>query len=96
MKNHPSPQRLHQLFSAQKAALSAAGPPSLAVRLERLGRLRRMVIDNRQNFRVALAEDFGSHHPWLVDLMETGPVIARVKYIEANLSDWMQPRTVEL
>jgi coniferyl-aldehyde dehydrogenase len=64
--------------------------------LERLKTLRRMVIDNRQNFRDSLAKDFGSHHPWLVDLMETGPVIGRVKYIEANLADWMQPRSVDL
>jgi coniferyl-aldehyde dehydrogenase len=55
-----------------------------------------MVIERRLTFQASLAEDFGSHHPWLVDLMETGPVIARVKHIEANLADWMTPRAIDL
>ena len=88
--------RLRQLFAAQKFALSAGPSPTLEIRLERLKALRRMVVDSRHIFRESLAKDFGSHHPWLVDLMETGPVIGRVKFIEANLGDWMRPRSVDL
>jgi len=55
-----------------------------------------MVIENRQAFHDAIAADFGSHPARLVDLMETGPVIARTRHIEKNLGEWMKPRRVEL
>lgn len=89
-------QQLQAIFARQKAAVLRDPVPSLETRLARLRTLRRMVVDRRLSFQASLAEDFGSHHPWLVDLMETGPVIARVKHIEANLADWMAPRSVEL
>lgn len=89
-------QRLNETFAAQKAAVLRNPVPALETRLDRLRTLRRMVIEHRLAFQASLAEDFGSHHPWLVDLMETGPVIARVKHIEANLADWMTPRRVAL
>lgn len=89
-------ERLRRAFATQTAAVLRDPVPSLEIRLARLRALRRMVIDRRLHFQASLAEDFGAHHPWLVDLMETGPVIARVKHIEANLADWMSPRKVEL
>jgi len=88
--------QLQQLFDRQRAALGREPVPSLETRLARLHALRRMVIENRENFRDALAADFGVHHPWLVDLMETGPVVGRVKYTEAHLKGWLAPQIVDL
>ncbi|NOX49619.1 MAG: aldehyde dehydrogenase family protein [Gammaproteobacteria bacterium] len=70
--------------------------PTEQDRRARLATLKQLLIDNRQTLRDSVAADFGSHHPRLVDMMETGPVIARVSYIEENLASWMQPRHVEV
>lgn len=88
--------KLNTLFARQKLAFLSDPVPSLESRLARLACLRRMVVDNRQAFRDAIAADFGTHHPWLVDLMETGPVVGRVKYTEAHLENWLAPQLVEL
>jgi len=90
----PEVERLQQAFDAQKVAVARNPVPSLPERLDRISQLGRMMIEHRQQFRDSLAADFGSHHPRLVDLMETGPVLARVKYFEANLGEWMKPRQV--
>lgn len=68
----------------------------LAARLERVARLRQMMINRRDAFRSALAEDFGSHHPWLTDLMETGPVLGRANHFLANLPQWLAEQRVDL
>lgn len=88
--------KLGALFDAQRAGFARDPFPTLGVRMVRLQTLRRMVIDNRQRFRDAIAADFGVHHPWLVDLMETGPVVGRVKYFEAHLESWLKPQIVDL
>ena len=89
-------RKLNGIFASQKTAFLADTAPSLEKRLERVARLRRMVIDNRQQFREAVAQDFGTHHSWLVDLMETGPVVGRCKYIEANLESWIAEKRIHL
>ena len=73
-------KQLTEAFAAQRAAFAVDRYPDLDSRMERVSGLRRMVIDRRDAFRAALAEDFGSHHPWLTDLMETGPVLGRCNY----------------
>lgn len=96
LPGNSSTERLDHLFEQQNRAFALDSMPSLGVRLARLQTLRRMVIDNRESFRNAIAADFGSHHPWLVDLMETGPVVGRVKYTEAHLARWLAPQLVDL
>jgi len=85
---------LEDRFAAQRAAVARNPMPSLEQRQERLTRLRDMVLANRQVFRDSLANDFGAIHPRVVDMMDTGPVIARVDHFAANLETWMQPRSV--
>jgi len=86
--------KLDRLFTAQKAAVARDPVPPLAERLARLAALREMVAANRQRFRDSMAADFGSIHPRIVDMMDTGPVIGRVEYFEANLAAWMSPRQI--
>lgn len=83
-------------FQVQRMAFAADRCPNLKERLERVARLRRMVIDQREAFRLALAEDFGSHHPWLTDLMETGPVLGRCKYFLEHLPSWLEQKRIDL
>jgi coniferyl-aldehyde dehydrogenase len=87
---------LDRLFSLQQRAFSADRFPTLDARLERLERMARMMIAFRGRFHASLREDFGSHHPILTDLFETGPVIARARYISRQLGEWMKPRAIDL
>ena len=89
-------EKLNAAFATQRAAFARDRAPSLATRLERVQMLRHMVIDRRQPLRDALAADFGSHHPWLVDLMETGPVIGRANHFIAHLPKWLAPARIAL
>lgn len=88
--------RLEKLFNRQKQAFAKDPIPSLAERLSRLKRLKSMLIENRERFRAALAADFGSHHPWMSDMLEAGSVIGRIRHFETQLPKWLRTETVEL
>ncbi len=68
----------------------------LGQRLDRLAQLARMLIEQRQAFRAALEADFGSHHSWMSDMLETGSVLGRVRHIERHLREWVEPHPVLL
>ena len=70
--------------------------PSLATRLDRIGRLRTMVVDGEARIRDAMQKDFGSLHPSMVVALDTLPVISRVGHVEQHLERWMEPTVVEL
>ena len=88
--------RLNEIFAAQKKAAIGSLPPSIDVRKQRLTLLEQMLLSRRDVFRAAIAADFGAHDPRLVDLMETGPVIERVRHVRDNFENWLQPETVDL
>lgn len=97
----PSPlagqlRRLQELFALQRAAFARNPMPTLAERLDRLHALHTMVHSHRHQFREALAADFGSHHPWQSDSLETGWVLGRVRHVEQQLPTWMVTRDVPL
>lgn len=87
---------LDRLFAGQKQAFARDRFPPLQARLDRLRALDDMMIRHRQAFRDALAADFGSHHPLVTDLFESGAVIARGRSIQAQLAGWMEPERREL
>ena len=87
---------LDRLFALQKAAFGTDRSPSLETRLDRLRALDNMMIQFREPFRKAISADFGSHHPLVTDLFESGAVIARGRYIQACLAQWMEPEKREL
>ena len=91
-----SQSQLDLTFEKQKNAFAADRFPSLKVRLERLRALDGMMIAYRQPMREALAADFDAHHPLVTDLFESGAVIARGRYIQSQLGEWMQPSIREL
>ena len=86
-----SVKELDRLFAKQKAAFAKDRMPSLDSRLDRLRTLDRMLIDFRAPIQQALAADFGSHHPLVTDLFESGGVIARSRHIQSQLAIWMAP-----
>ncbi|MCB0997656.1 MAG: aldehyde dehydrogenase family protein [Acidimicrobiales bacterium] len=88
--------RMHLAFAAQRAAVLADPVPSLELRLDRVDRVRRLVVEGEDRIRVAMTDDFGSLHPAMVVMLDTLPVIERVNFVEAHLGQWLQPRDVEL
>lgn len=83
-------QELDNLFAAQRAAFAKAVYPSLEVRMDRLRRLADVMVSERVAIQNAVIEDFGSHHPITTDLFETGGVLSRNRFIQANLAEWMK------
>jgi len=87
---------LREVFQLQRAAVDRQPVPTLGQRLARLALLRQMVCSHRHRFQTALASDFGSHHPWMSDMLETGAVVTRVRHVEDNLAHWLTTRNVPL
>lgn len=86
-----STRELDRLFAAQKAAFAKDRSPSLESRIGRLKALDSAMIDFREPFRAAMNADFRNHHPLVTDLFESGAVVARSRYIQAMLGEWMKP-----
>ena len=91
-----SNSELDKLFEKQKQAFASDRFPSLESRLQRLKALDNMMIAFREPMREALTADFDSHHPLVTDLFESGAIIARGRYIQTQLGEWMKPITREL
>ncbi len=85
-----SQTELDRLFALQKEAFLADSMPSLERRLERLRSLEGAMVKHRKGFQEALTADFGSHHPFVTDLFETGGVLGRNRFIQTQLADWMK------
>lgn len=84
-----SVEALDALFRAQKAAFAADCYPSLETRLDRLRRLEAAMVGARRRLHASVSVDFGSHHPIVTDLFETGGVLGRNRYIQSQLAAWM-------
>jgi coniferyl-aldehyde dehydrogenase len=90
------PEALDRLFAAQRKAFAAEMYPTLDTRLDRLRRLESALVKNRVAIQKAVAADFGNHHTIVTDMFETGGVLGRNRYIQANLAEWMKPSPREL
>lgn len=82
---------LETLIDKQKAAFLENLNPSYEERLGWLQSLEKMMLENRQQIQQAITQDFGSHSTVITDMFETGGVLGRNRYIQANLKDWMAP-----
>lgn len=87
---------LERIFAAQKEAFRQDSMPSLEQRLDRLRRIENAMVANRKGFQETLNGDFGSHPPAVTDLFETGGVLGRNRYIQAQLEGWMKSSPREL
>lgn len=76
----------------QKKAFESDLWPSLEQRLERLERLKKLVINNRHALIDAINQDFAGRsrqESLMADLM---PVISEIKYVRRHLKGWMKPQ----
>ena len=88
--------QLAVVVDRQRRAVAADPYPSVATRLDRIDRVRRLVTEGEERIRAAMQTDFGSLHPAMVVMLDTLPVIDRVAHFEAHLGAWMEPEVVPL
>ena len=78
-----------------KAAFASEPNPSLEVRLERIGRIKKMVEANEEKICKVLTADFGVRHSIESRLAEFQMVYQACKYTRKHLKDWMKPVQME-
>ncbi|MDP9792969.1 coniferyl-aldehyde dehydrogenase [Catenuloplanes nepalensis] len=90
-----SPERMREVLDAQRAAFLRDGPPSAAVRRDRIDRLSLAVLEHADELAEALMADFGNRPPATSlgsDILGALPDVAHVR---DRLEEWMQPRIIE-
>ena len=78
-----------------KAAYAAEPNPSIEVRLERIGRIKKMIAANEEKICKVLSADFGVRSPIEARLAEFQMIYQACKYTRKHLKDWMKPTQME-
>lgn len=78
-----------------KAAFASEPNPTLEVRLERIGRIERMIEANEEKICKVLMADFGVRNPIETRLAEFQMIYQACKYTRKHLKEWMQVTQVE-
>src|SRR5208282_3643031 len=83
---------LQDVFDRQRKAFDGDRYPAASVRLERLTRLRKVIVDGRQSIIEALCSDFGHRCSEESRVAEIAGTIATLDHVIANFRKWMRPR----
>jgi coniferyl-aldehyde dehydrogenase len=89
-----TPNTLPALFEAQRAAFAGDSFPALAVRLDRLDRLRRLLQENEDAIAQAISDDFGHRSRHETAIAETFIVLGAIAHARRHLRRWMKRRRV--
>ncbi|AXI04508.1 coniferyl aldehyde dehydrogenase [Aquirhabdus parva] len=87
----PDVQRIHDLLAAQKAAYRANPIASAPERIERLARLRRVLVKHQDALAQAISDDFGNRSVHETKIAELMTSLEYIDYASKNLAQWMQP-----
>jgi coniferyl-aldehyde dehydrogenase len=89
-----SADSLRALLRTQQAAFQSDMLPSLAVRLDRLKRLNRLIESHAQEFAAAISSDFGTRSLIEIRITETLFLQSGIRHAIRHLSRWMRARRV--
>lgn len=78
------------LLERQRRAFIAAGPPSVALRRNRIDRLLALVLDNTDAFVDAMAADFGTRSRAASLFTEVVGIIPVIEHTRAHVPQWMK------
>ena len=92
MQQEPTQPILAAFLDRQRAAQLRDGPPSAAVRRNRIDRLIDMLLSNRGAFVEALRQDFGHRSPIQSTFTDVLGVVQALNGDRNNLAKWMKPR----
>lgn len=80
------------ILASQRQAFLREGPPSAAVRRDRIDRLIAMVLDNTDAYVDALVADFGTRSRTGILFAEIMGMLTAIEYVRSHLARWMRPR----
>lgn len=78
------------LLERQRRAFIAAGPPSVALRRNRIDRLMALVLDNTDAFVDAMATDFGTRSRAASLFTEVVGIIPVIEHTRSHVPQWMK------
>lgn len=87
----PDLQRLDDILALQKYAYQRNPVPSAKERIERLARLKRVLVKYQDQFAEAINEDYGNRSMGETKIGELLTCLEHIKYYSKNLSGWMKP-----
>lgn len=79
------------VLNRQRAAFLRDGTPDLALRKDRLLRLRRVILPHRRDLAQAISDDFGNRSRHETDLLGLVVVVQATDYLHRNLRHFMRP-----
>ncbi|WP_168418523.1 MULTISPECIES: coniferyl aldehyde dehydrogenase [Acinetobacter] len=87
----PDLQRLDDILALQKYAYQRHPVPSAKERIERLARLKRVIVKYQDQFAEAINRDYGNRAIAETKIGELLTCLEHIKYYSKNLSNWMKP-----
>ncbi|WP_168381748.1 coniferyl aldehyde dehydrogenase [Acinetobacter indicus] len=84
-------QRLHDVLALQKYAYQRYPLPTAKERIDRLARLKRVLVKYQDQFAEAINEDYGNRSMDETKIGELLTCLEHIKYYSKNLSGWMKP-----
>jgi coniferyl-aldehyde dehydrogenase len=84
------PEELRATLERQRDAFMAEGPPSVAVRRNRIDRLLALVLDNTEAFVDAMSDDFGTRPKTGSLFTEILGMISVIEHTRSNVPQWMR------
>jgi coniferyl-aldehyde dehydrogenase len=82
--------KLGSLINGQRAAFIADGFPSAKVRIDRLDRAKRLLVENRDRIAEALSADFGNRSKEQTIIGDIFSSAGSLGHAAANIEAWMQ------
>jgi coniferyl-aldehyde dehydrogenase len=84
-------QHLHDVLLQQKQAYTRYPLPTAKERIERLARLKRILVKYQDQFADAINQDYGNRSMSETKIGELLTCLEHIKYYSKNLTNWMKP-----
>lgn len=84
-------QQIHDIFALQKEAYRRYPLPTAKQRIERLDRLKKVLIKYQDQIAEAISQDYGNRAINETKIGELLTSIEQIKYYSKNLTEWMKP-----
>ena len=94
MEQDPTKPQLEAMLAKQREVQLRDGPPSAALRRDRIDRMIDMLLSNSDAFVAAMSADFGHRSPIQSTFTDVMGVMQSAKGDRANLEKWMKPKRV--
>lgn len=90
----PGQHALEDAFHRQFELSRAEPAPDLALRLDRLKRLRAVITENEARFEAAISADFGHRSKTETAIAEIMMVLGEIRHAARHLKNWMAPQRI--